>query len=167
MLRPLDIVVLLKLHLLGPKPPGQMQVARLLGISSRSVNEALKRGTASRLYSQATKSINRMALADALTEGIRYFMPPKIGAVSRGVPTAAAAPPLSAMLTATDEPMVWAHPEGTLRGVTIEPLHPCVPNAALADPELHELLALVDTIRAGTAREVELAKRELRARLVP
>lgn len=165
MLRPLDIVVLLKLHLLGPEPPGQMQVAKLLGISSRSVNEALKRGTAARLYSQPTKSINRMALADALTEGIRYFMPATIGAISRGVPTAAAAPPLSAVLIASDEPMVWAHPDGSLRGATLEPLHPCVPAAALADPKLYELLALVDAIRVGTAREVELAKRELRARL--
>jgi hypothetical protein len=37
--------------------------------------------------------------------------------------------------------------------------------AALQDPKLYELLALVDAIREGRARERELAIRELTARI--
>ena len=45
------------------------------------------------------------------------------------------------------------------------PLYPSVPEAALKDEKLHELLALVDALRVGRAREKELAIRELKKRL--
>jgi len=40
-----------------------------------------------------------------------------------------------------------------------------VPQAALKDDELYQLLALVDALRDGSAKERELAKRELSTRL--
>jgi len=40
-----------------------------------------------------------------------------------------------------------------------------VPKAAGRDPVLHELLALVDALRDGRARERRIAERELSARL--
>jgi hypothetical protein len=57
--------------------------------------------------------------------------------------------------------------ERTRRGILrlLEPLYRSVPNAARADKQLYELLALVDAIRSGRARERELAVKELRSRL--
>jgi hypothetical protein len=44
-------------------------------------------------------------------------------------------------------------------------LHKNVPQAALEDVRFYELLALVDALRDGRARERELAGRELKKRL--
>jgi len=49
--------------------------------------------------------------------------------------------------------------------VGLEPLYKNVPYAALRDPALYELLALVDAIRDGRARERNLAERDLVRRL--
>jgi hypothetical protein len=60
---------------------------------------------------------------------------------------------------------VWPDAEGDVRGVTLEPLHKTAPKAARKDPVLHELLALIDALRDGRARERQLAEHELSARL--
>ena len=44
-------------------------------------------------------------------------------------------------------------------------LYKLVPGAARSDPRLSELLVLVDAIRAGRAREREIAVNELKQRL--
>jgi hypothetical protein len=165
-LRPLDIVVLLKMHVLRQPDIGQMRVADLLHISSRSVNEALKRGAASRLYNPDRKSVNPGAMEEALIHGLRYFVPAEHGSVTRGMPTSWAALPLSELLAKSNElPPVWPHSEGKVRGVALAPLHESVPGAAQQDPALYELLALADTLRDGRAREIKIAADELRKRL--
>ena len=40
-----------------------------------------------------------------------------------------------------------------------------VPGAARSSPKLYELLALIDTLRVGRARERKLAEEELKRRL--
>ena len=88
------------------------------------------------------------------------------GGLTRGMPTAHAAPPLRDQLAASDAPApVWPDPEGTVRGEEFAPLYRSVPQAARADERLYELLALVDALRGGRARERELAVKELRTRL--
>jgi hypothetical protein len=53
-----------------------------------------------------------------------------------------------------------------LFGLTISPLYPTVPAAARHDPMLYELLALVDALRVGRAREQTLAREMLARRLM-
>jgi hypothetical protein len=60
---------------------------------------------------------------------------------------------------------VWPDPEGEVRGEELRPLYRSVPEAARRDPALYELLALVDAIRAGRARERTIAIEELKRRL--
>jgi hypothetical protein len=82
------------------------------------------------------------------------------------MPTAYAAPPLRDQIAGGgDLPPVWPDPDGDVRGATLEPLHKAVPKAARKDPALHELLALIDALRDGRARERQLAEKELSARL--
>jgi hypothetical protein len=52
-----------------------------------------------------------------------------------------------------------------VRGLSFSPLHKNVPRAALADTRLYELLALVDALRGGGARERVLAASELSKRI--
>lgn len=60
---------------------------------------------------------------------------------------------------------MWPDPEGDTRGNEFSPLYKSVPKAARKDMKLYELLALVDAVRDGRAREREIAIRELKARL--
>jgi hypothetical protein len=86
--------------------------------------------------------------------------------VTRGVPTAHAAAPLNQQIAPGDDPPpVWPHPEGPTRGVALLPLYRTVPAAALRDPALYEVLALIDALRAGRARERKLAGQHLHARM--
>ncbi len=48
----------------------------------------------------------------------------------------------------------------------IEPLHDGVPIAVQSDKELYALLALVDVLRVGRAREREFAEAELQKRIL-
>lgn len=98
--------------------------------------------------------------------GLKYVFPAERGPLTRGMPTSYATAPLADKLTASGEPPpVWPDPEGTVRGEALEPLYRSAPGAARADAKLYELLALVDAIRSGRARERELAVKELQKRL--
>jgi len=52
-----------------------------------------------------------------------------------------------------------------VKGYAIEPLYSSVTVAVKSDPVLYELLALVDALRMGRARERKLAEEELKHRL--
>jgi hypothetical protein len=64
-----------------------------------------------------------------------------------------------------DLPLVWPWHDGNTRSARLEPLYKRVPYAALRDPALYQLLALVDAIRDGRARERNMAERDLVHRL--
>src|SRR5436189_151391 len=74
-------------------------------------------------------------------------------------------PPLNQhFATSFEPPPVWPYADGSVRGTEFSPLYKNAPKAA-SDPKLYELLALVDAIRDGRAREREVAIRELTARI--
>jgi hypothetical protein len=108
----------------------------------------------------------RANLKEFLIHGVKYAFPVHRGGLVRGIPTAYAGPPLSQKIAGSAEPPpVWPDPEGTVRGFEFSPLYRNVPAAARRDPKLYELLALVDAIRDGRAREREVAIQELTARI--
>ena len=167
MLRPLDIVVLLKLSLMEGRPP-YLQLAQELHLYPSEVYTSLKRARLSHLVQGQKKEdrLNRSALLEFLLHGVRYAFPAEIGAMTRGVPTAYAAPPLEQSIVSGGEPPpVWPYAGGAVRGYSFAPLHKNVPLAALEDPNLYELLALVDALRNGRARERDLAARALKKRV--
>jgi hypothetical protein len=55
---------------------------------------------------------------------------------------------------------------GVSGGQSIEPLYRTVPWAARRDRSLYELLALIDGLRVGKARERSLTEKELRRRIL-
>lgn len=143
-----------------------------LGLSASEANAAVKRALEAGLLQpppgERGKPTPRVqALLEFLEHGVRYAFPASPGKRVRGMRTAHSAPPLNAEIADPEEPLVWADPEGEARGQEIVPLYKTAPLAARRDPGLYELLALVDAIRAGRARERELGIRLLRDRLVP
>ena len=163
-LKPQDVVVLLKLLVSGKD--SYSKLAGDLFMSPSEVHAAVKRASSAGLIDPSLKEVKRVALAEFLIHGLKYAFPPIRGTITRGIPTAHAAPPLVDMISGTDDlPPVWPSPEGTVRGSELKPLYRNVPQAIREDQKLYELLALVDAIRAGRARERALAKAELNKRL--
>jgi hypothetical protein len=140
-----------------------------LSISQSEVHAGVRRAVAARLMSDAATASGRPvreALLEFLIHGVKYAFPPERGALTRGVPTGYAAPPLNKVIVgSSDPPPVWPYAEGSVRGLAFAPLYPSVPAAAVQDSRLYELLALVDAIRDGRARERNIAAKELESRL--
>ncbi|MBL8743327.1 MAG: hypothetical protein JNK04_19585 [Myxococcales bacterium] len=163
-MKPQDLVVVLKLADVGDGQATYPWLAAELGLSASEAHSAVKRAARAGLLDDARK-VRRAALLEFLVHGAKYVFPPQRSALTRGVPTSLAAPPLKASFGETELPPVWPHPEGTVRGEGLLPIYRSVPDAARRDPKLYEWLALLDAVRAGRARERGLAVKELERRL--
>jgi hypothetical protein len=183
-----DIVVLLKLVSLQEqeeeKGPGALQwsfhgeepysvrsLESLLGISKTEVNASIKRSLSTGLAIKDRESgrpkPNRRNLHSFIVHGLKFVFPAKPGAMTRGIPTAFAAPMLKGQLVSGGEYIyVWPSAEGHDMGQSVQPLFKSVPEAAQKDERLYEYLALVDAVRLGNQREVGLAGERLSERLL-
>lgn len=161
---PQDVVILLKIIALGNNTWFQSSLAESLGISQSEISKSLMRSKYAGLLDPEGKQVMKMAFMEFLQYGIRYVFPQKPGPVVRGIPTSHSASPLKEVIQ-SEEHYVWPYGKGTVRGHSIIPLFASVPEAALKDPALYELLVLVDALRVGRARERELAIQELKKRL--
>lgn len=160
-LRPQDLVVLLRLTLDIGASPTYAALAADLGMTASEVHAAVERAVTAQLARKDTRgkpTVFRTALRDFVKHGARYVFPATNGSLTRGLPTAYAAAPLNQHIHAGADPVpVWPCMDGTVRGVALYPLYPSVPSAASRDPALYELLALFDAVRSGQARERTLA----------
>jgi hypothetical protein len=164
-LKPQDIVTILRLVDAPAEQRAFPALAQSLGISASEAHAAVKRAIASGLVDPQTRTVRKAALSEFLVHGLRYVFPPEWRGVTRGIPTSYAAPPLAEHIAQGDLPPVWPDPEGQVRGEGLAPLYRSAPRAALRDPRLHEWLALADALRAGRARERKLAAQEVERRL--
>ena len=164
-----DVVVALKL-LQYSEWPGFARLSEALGMSLSQVHRSVARLGQSRLFIESEKTVMRANLARFVVHGLPFAFPARLGEVTRGVPTAWACPELKetslSMLVAEEFVPVWPDPEGTIKGRAIEPLHGGVPKAVQADKELYALLALIDVLRVGRARERGFAEEELQKRIM-
>ena len=163
-MRPHDVVILLKIIAKGPQSWFNKNLANELYISQSEVSESLNRSKIAGLISADKKSVFKLALLDFLAHGLRYVYPEQPSSAVRGVPTSHSAPPLNNTIL-SEQNYVWPYGEGKDRGFAVKPLHPNVPKACLEDAKLYELLALIDALRLGKARERNLAIEELERRI--
>ncbi len=164
-MRPIDLLILLKITTYGNTPWFQKPLAADLNISQSEVSKSLRRSRFSGILDTTSHKVQTTVLLDLLQQSVRYVFPQKPGPIVRGIPTAHSTSPLN---TRVDNPKVyvWASMDGQVSGQQIIPLYPSVPVAALKDPKIYELLALVDTLRVGLAMERDLAFTELKLRLL-
>jgi DNA-binding Lrp family transcriptional regulator len=167
-LKPQDVLVVLKLSEFKGRRPPLAQIAEELSMSASEVHVAIKRAQAAHLLHgpELGERPNCKALEEFLIHGLKYVFPAQHGAMTRGLPTSYAAEPLRKYIQPGDDPLpVWPDPKGPVRGAAFAPLYRSVPAAARRDSYLYELLSLVDAIRDGRVREREIAEKELVARL--
>ncbi len=158
-LKPQDIYVVLKLVVLRNEPCTMQRIGESLGLSSSRVHSSIHKLLKAKLIrkDKGYKVISANLRA-FLLHGIRFVFVPEIGEPCRGLPTASFASPLNKEFVDSNElPYVWPDPEGDVRGISFSPLHKSAPQAARKDKELYKLLALVDAIRGGRARERKMA----------
>jgi len=167
-LKPQDVLVLLKLVLAGQPTWSYNRLALDLGMSPSEVHGAVRRALAARLALQDEVRItpNLRNLEEFLVYGLKCVFVPDKGELTRGMPTMHGAPPLKGRFALSGEPLpVWPDHEGDTRGTSFFPIYQSAPGAARRDLKLYELLVLVDAIRAGRVREREFAVSEFKRRL--
>ena len=110
-LRPQDLVVLLRLALEPGPAPTYAALGAELGLTASEAHAAVERAVAARLAikDEAGKPlVIRAALRAFVQHGARYCFPATQGGLSRGVPTGYAASPLSEQIRpGNDPPPVW------------------------------------------------------------
>ncbi|MBL8900715.1 MAG: hypothetical protein JNM84_23990 [Planctomycetes bacterium] len=163
-LRPQDLLLALKLAVV-PEVPSLAELGVALGLSASQCHAALKRAAAAGLVDAKSRRVRQAALLEFVVHAAKYVFPPRRGPLTRGIPTAHSAPPLRESISNGESPCVWPDPEGDVRGEALHPIYKTAPLAARRDPALHELLALLDAVRAGRARERNLAVAELERRI--
>ena len=161
----LDVYVWLKLCLERDVKTYE-QLGEKLGMSASEVHAAVRRGTEAGLVRSESKKVISEAFLDYLIHGVRYAFPAVSGRLARGMPTGFAAPCLAGEFAETELPAVCEHAEGTVRGQSVEPLHPSAPAASARDENFYRVLALVDALRGGRARERSAAATRLRKLLL-
>lgn len=173
-LKPQDVVVLLKIISIGQRKEAypQSRIAYELCMSVSEINSAFKRLIHSNLLTPYIDNRKPQPIIDACIEflvyGIRYVYPPTRGEMTRGVPTAYAAPVFEGLIGQDAEPIpVWPYAEGEVRGMAYSPLYSSVPESVSKHPcsLFYDLLCLVDAIRNGRAREKKIAIKLLKEKL--
>ncbi|MEX0359611.1 MAG: hypothetical protein AB3N10_01360 [Allomuricauda sp.] len=163
-MKPQDIVVLAKLIAINDPNYIQIGLAEVLYMSQSEISGSISRSSYAGLLANKGKEVNRKLFFDFIKYGLAVVFPQHPGAIVRGTVTAHSASPLD-MEIVSEEKYVWPYAKGRARGQSIAPLYPTVPNAVVLDPYLHELLALMDAVRVGRAREKNLALELLEQRI--
>lgn len=168
MVQPADIYVLCGLITNDHDAWTYRELARDLGVPHPLVQRALKRAETAGLYLGDSKRIHRANVEEFLVHAVRFVAPAKLGSVVPGVPAAWAAPPVSSVIRESgDLPPVWPSALGRVRGQALPPLHDAAVSAVDRIPRLGELLAIVDSLRAGDIRVRSVAAEMLAKTLRP
>jgi DNA-binding Lrp family transcriptional regulator len=160
-LKPIDVVVLVALLEWEGKDEvsTQRELASSLELPPATLTRALKRLLDAKLIRRRYGELTgiRTNAAEFFVYGVKYVFPTKLGAPTRGIPTAHSAPPLVEHLEA-EETYVWPLRYGPIRGTSVIPLHECVPHLSYTYSALHEWFGLLDALRIGGVREQDLAE---------
>jgi len=160
-LKPQDLLVVFKMAGDSSQRLSYAELAKSLEISISEGHACIQRLAQSRLVAIDENGFRLIGslIYDFIVYGAVYCFPPVMGSITRGVPTGYAASPLKELINQPEElPPVWPDAQGSTRGVALYPLYPSVPNAIKTDSRLYQNLALFDALRAGAAREREIAR---------
>ena len=163
-LKPKDLVTLLRIATWEQESWTFEQLGEALEMSTSQVYYSLERAELAHLFNRTRRRVNRRDLVEFVSHGVRYAFAASPGALTRGVPTASTAPALAKLLVSTENSpgFVWPDPAGQARGQAVPPLSDAVATLAQQDAQIYYLLALIDVIRIGSAREHQVAIKAFR-----
>lgn len=155
-MRPQDIVVLLKIVLMGEREWQFLDLARSLYISAAEVSESLNRSSFAKLVNHDRKRVHRNSFFEFLQYGMPYVFPQLPGPMTKGIATGHSHPYFSNSII-SNQMYVWPMVGGNDYGQAIEPFYSNQVKAAKEDSRLYEALAMLDIIRTGKTREKNIA----------
>lgn len=165
-MRPQDIVILLKIISKKDQPWQNKDLANELFISQSEISESLNRSSLAGLIdAQKKKKVYRKSLIEFIEHGLHYVFPALPGSMLNGLYTAHSHPFMQQHFSSALN-YVWPDARGAVRGLSIEPLYKEQVKAAQKDPLLYLMLALIDVIRVGRVREMQIAKQELKEQIL-
>lgn len=166
-LKPQDILIALKIILIEKSLWKLTDLSISLEMSQSEVSQGLARLAIAKLIDLNKKHILRASLLEFLIYGLKYVYPAILGPIVRGIPTAHSAK-LDNLEIFNDSKdiFVWEFANGQTRGQALLPLYKSVPQSAMNDDSLYELLALIDVIRIGRVREIKMAKQILEKKIM-
>lgn len=140
------------------------ELAEELFLSRATISVGLRRLLQSGLVRsevETNKLLPVMATAEEfIFHGLKYVFPAEVGKFTKGIATGIAAPVFEGKLVLGNDPIfVWPYEHGKVKGLALKPLSPSVPKAVASseDRKFYDLLALVDAMRQGRARERNMA----------
>lgn len=165
-IKPHDIIVLLKVLLKGESGWKYEQLEEELGFSKSVIYRSLSRCAKAKFISpNPFDYFFTSNLLEFLQHGIQYAFAVEPGRISKGIPTAHSAPVMNKQIIAENDQYIWPDAKGSVRGQVIEPLDKRVAEIIKNDPELYDMLALIDAIRVGKSREKDIADRLLKEKI--
>lgn len=171
MLKSQDCIILVKLLTNPGMTWTQRELAKLLCISLSEVNGGIKRLSEAGLLRKNKHGMlfpNINVSEEFLVNAVKFFFPGKLGEYTRGIPTSIAAPVFHGKISTGNDPLpVWPDAIGETKGVALLPIHSSIPKSLRENPDntFYEILALIDAIRSGRARERNMAITLLKKRL--
>jgi hypothetical protein len=164
-LKPQDTLLVLKYWSLNQagQEASVRSIAESIGVSASEVSKGAKRLVSSRLIVERKGSIfaESGALLEWLCYGVRYAYPQESVGYGRGMATSWNCPVLKSEMVPPTPPLVWPVPGGNTEGALIKPIHESIPFAASQDENLYRVLSLLEAIRGGKPRELEIARKIL------
>mgnify|MGYP006268975753 CR=1 FL=1 len=164
-MRPQDIVILLKIITIHPKQWQYRDLAADLSISISEISDSLHRSHIAGLIDETRRRVHRQSLMEFIEHGLHYVFPQIPGTLVTGMPTGHSHDFFKKQFE-SDIIYVWPDDNGSIRGLSISPLHKSVTQAIRKDQLLYKLLACIDVIRIGNIREIKVALKELKKEIL-
>jgi hypothetical protein len=133
-------------------------LAEKLHVDHTLVHRALKRAESADLYKESSRRVHLANFEELAIHAARFIAPARLGELTRGLPAAWAAEPISQLIhqAESEPPPVWPSALGAVRGQALKPLHPAAVQAC-DNARLAGLLAIIDSLRAGDVRVRKVA----------
>jgi hypothetical protein len=159
-----DILILLSiLTWKGPKRTYQ-RLSQAIDVNTTPILHAVRRLEASGLYSDHFQKVNIPKTIEFIVHGLKYVFP--------NTQIDENAPDQKGFLTGISHPIfnneinskrkfIWPSEKGSHWGIPIQPIHPSIPDKCLQNVELLELFALIEVLRIGRIREIEIAEKKI------
>ena len=157
-LRSQDIVIAVKILQMPHSKWSFESLGETIGIGHNQAHLAFKRLIACNLISHEFRRPIKNNLVEFLVHGVRYVFPPQWVENTCGIPTAASAPIFEGKLV-SNEVIVWPAKgyKRLAKGRGLMPIHDSAMSASKSDPKCYDILAAIEAVRSGGAREREVA----------
>jgi hypothetical protein len=164
-MRPQDVVILLKILSIDQPDWQYRDLSAQLFISISEISESLHRSHMGGLVDQSRRNVYRQSIMEFIEHGLHYVFPQVPGSFVTGVPTGHSHSFFKKHFD-SEFNYVWPDADGSVKGLSIIPLHKGVPAAAQLDAKLYRWLAAIDILRVGRVREFKLALNMLKKEIL-